>query len=268
MSPTQRADCAAVQSVGSLIPVEMGCKIPWLGDQWAWAVPEQSLASAGCVQQIYNLSCVISMCCQSRSSCLLCYMQRQVYMRPTSCLKHFGNLCAWMVYLCFWKWAWLTQKHRKSCIPAAFAMTWLCFLGILGICSIVWSPSNHTCPEARSLWAHGLRCSWLLSTLNTTFLQQLSFICRIQSNFMVFGLFHLPFLMLFPRYLCVPVVQWSLCHLILKILVVTIKMSIFIDGFRRNLFSFQLKKEKEINLICFDKNTNNRKFFFESFPEN
>lgn len=55
----------------------------------------------------------------------------------------FGNLCTCMVYLCFWKRAWLTQKHKESCIPDAFVMIWLCFLGILGIHSTVWSPSNH-----------------------------------------------------------------------------------------------------------------------------
>lgn len=66
-----------------------------LTHQWDWAVPERSLASASCIWQIYNFSCVTSMPFQSRSSCLLCYMRRQVHMQPTGCLQHSGNLCVW-----------------------------------------------------------------------------------------------------------------------------------------------------------------------------
>ena len=135
----------AVQPGGSFTPVGTGWKNPTavLRYQWGWVVPEKRLASAGWLCQIYDFSYVMNACFQSKSSGLLCYMQRQVSMQPTGCLQCVGNLRAWMVYLYFWKLAWLTRRHRKSCIPNAFAMIWLCFLGILGIHSHVWSSSNH-----------------------------------------------------------------------------------------------------------------------------
>lgn len=131
--------CGVVYTCGATMQNPMAV----LRHQWGWAVPQESLASAGCICQIYNFSCVTSMCSQSRSSCLLSYMQRQVYKQPRGCPQHFGNFCAWMVYLHLWEWASLTQKHRKSCIPDAFGMVSLCFLWIFGIYSAVRSPSNH-----------------------------------------------------------------------------------------------------------------------------
>lgn len=42
-----------------------------LRHQWGWPVPKQNLASGGCIWQIYNFSCVMSMCSQPRLSGLL-----------------------------------------------------------------------------------------------------------------------------------------------------------------------------------------------------
>lgn len=65
MSPIQRVSSTAVQ------PLRGWDTKSHNRHQWGWPVPKQNLASGGCIRQIYNFSCVMSMCSQPRLSGLL-----------------------------------------------------------------------------------------------------------------------------------------------------------------------------------------------------
>lgn len=114
-----------------------------LKHQWGWAVPGQSLASADFIGKstISPVSWARAFSSGPPAGCVVCRDKPLCNLQAiVSVLEIFVH--EWFICVSGNKLEW-PQKHRKTCILDALAMIWLCFLGILGVCSIVWSLLNH-----------------------------------------------------------------------------------------------------------------------------
>lgn len=135
-------DPAAAQPVGPRILMEMAWEILWLSSDACGA--EQclgSLASASCIQQIYNSSCITNVCSQTRSSCLVCVCRDKTIHGLSSAF--WKPLCMNDLFA-FLKTSLVDTKKQEKLHPRCFSLwfdcvflEYLAFIMLPGLLQIV-----------------------------------------------------------------------------------------------------------------------------------